>query len=220
MSLFPQWFFIVFMIFTLHSYSAVLIDFGSSWNFQKGSDFKIAHAGEWQKPSYDESNWTQGTMPFRYGDGSGGKTLSDMIGTYTTVYLRKKVHIDSWANLDELLISLNYDDGISIWINNKLVVSENASSDDRPTAVALGQHEFGTIEVKTLTEPQSYLVLGENTIAVLGYNVNLPSSDFYLDLKLEGRAILPASKPLVFSHSRGFYSKPFNLVLASSASNV
>jgi len=62
------------------------IDFstGSGYKYLKGSA-AASLPGDWMTDTYNDSGWSQGNAPFRYGDGTGGVLLGDMINNYSTL---------------------------------------------------------------------------------------------------------------------------------------
>ena len=59
----------------------------SQYHYLKGSEAG-GIPGTWVNPAFDDSSWSLGNAPFRYGDGTGGTVLDDMINNYTTFYMR------------------------------------------------------------------------------------------------------------------------------------
>ena len=79
-------------------------------------------------------------------------------------------------------------------------------------------HESGTGVSYTVSSNSLNLVDGINYIAVQGFNVNLTSTDFYLDIEIQAEKNLPEiidSAGIGFSVRSGFFENPFNLVLTS-----
>ncbi|MDA3822809.1 MAG: chitobiase/beta-hexosaminidase C-terminal domain-containing protein [Bacteroidales bacterium] len=187
----------------------------------KGID-AISLQSNWFETSFDDSGWNTGIAPFRYGDGSGGTELTDMQGSYSTVFLRSEFTVQNKDDLGQVKIGLDWDDGFILWINGKQVISQQAPSSVSYDALASGSHESGTPETFTYNVSELELVEGVNSIAVLACNISLDgSSDFYYDMNIFAQAELPDLPEFIdtlgvtFSHPSGFYNENFSLSLSS-----
>lgn len=194
----------------------------SEYSYVKGKDAASLPAS-WMNPGYDYSGWAKGKAPFRYGDGAGGTELSDMQNSYTTLYMRSTFECSNKELIKELTITADYDDGFILWINGSLVLSNNAPSNPLYNSVATTNHESGTGAIFTVSTGSLPLSDGINYIAVQGFNVNLPSTDFYLDIQIYAEKYLPPltdSSGIEFSVESGFYTNPFNLILSCTEPSV
>ncbi len=72
------------------------------------------------------------------------------------------------------------------------------------------------IEVFILEKNNFELTEGTNTIAVQVFNVSNTSSDFYLNMKLEGIIALPESDAVIIDASSGFYNNPFSAKITTT----
>ncbi len=210
---------ILFILVIFFSDLEAQIDFSyqSDYSYLKGKDAATIPA-TWMNPGFDCSGWASGKAPFRYGDGTGGTELSDMQSNYTTVFLKSSFECSSKDLIKELTITADFDDGFVIWINGVLALSNNAPSNPVYSSVATANHESGTGNGFTISASSLNLVDGLNSIAVLGLNVNLTSTDFYFDLEIHAEKNLPQLTDTVgigFSVKSGFYDNPFSLVLTS-----
>lgn len=200
-------------------------------NFEQGGVFRYLKGNEaqslssnWSNQSFDVSNWKTGNAPFRYGDGSGGTALSDMQDQYSTVYLRSTFNAIQVENIHTISFQVNYDDGFVIWINGNKALAVNAPDNLSNTAMAISNHESGNNVAFEVKCENLGLLDGENTIAIMGLNVTLTSSDFYFDVKMNAEAELPPLPSLIyndkvkFSHEAGFYTNAFDLELSSPKS--
>ena len=195
----------------------VNFSYQSSWKWLKGSEASALPAA-WKDQVYDDSSWHTGNAPFRYGDGTGGTELTDMLNGYSTVFLRS-VFTCSQKNLIKVLtLYVDYDDGFIIWINGAEALRINAPSSPAWNALAPTYHESGTAEKFVLNAQSLNLIDGINTIAVQGFNVNLNSSDFYFDLHMSGEPDIPELQDTIgvsYSLPSGFYNDPFTLTITS-----
>jgi hypothetical protein len=190
----------------------------SSYNYLKGID-AISLQSDWFEPAFDDSGWNTGNAPFRYGDGSGGTELTDMQGSYSTVFLRSKITVQNLDKLGRINIAVNWDDGFALWINGVETLSQQSPSSYTFDAIATGSHESGTATTFSFDASELELSEGENSLAVLVCNISLDgSSDFYFDMNIFAQAELPElvdTLGLSFSHASGFYSDAFLLDISS-----
>ena len=169
----------------------LFVDWGSQWSYFKGISEPSQPIDLWRTAGFNATGWAVGNAPFRYGDGTGGTLLTDMLGKYTTFYIRKEIFVETLDNIDELRIDVDYDDGFVLWINGVQILQSNVPSNYAYTQGAINSHESGEFERYTLRKEQLPLAEGANLIAVQGFNLSKSSSDFYLDLKMEGVKWLP-----------------------------
>ncbi len=195
------------------------IDFstGSGYKYLKGSAAAIL-PGDWMTDTYNDSGWSQGNAPFRYGDGTGGVLLGDMINNYSTLYLRSSFNAFATDRIKTIRFSANYDDGFVIWVNGTRVMSRNAPATLSATDLATANHESGTFEIYSLDSTEVQLIEGTNLICIQAFNVTLNSSDFYFDLGINAALSLPEvpdTLSLNFNRESGFCDSPFDLEIAS-----
>ena len=195
------------------------VDFstGSGFKYLKGSSASGLPA-DWMTSAFNDSGWSQGNAPFRYGDGTGGVVLTDMINSYSTLYIRSTFNAFSVDRIKNIQFRVNYDDGFVLWINGTMVLSRNSPAVLSSTALAPANHESGTFEYFTLDSSEVHLNEGTNLICIQAFNVTLNSSDFYLDLGISAALSLPEvpeTLPLNFDHEAGFCESPFDLVVSS-----
>src|SRR4051812_5571737 len=91
-----------------------LVSHGETWRFRKGTN---EPASTWQTDTDAslDSSWLSGPGGFGYGDpGIVGEatTLGDMLGAYSTIYIRKSFNIASAVDTNShLQLKIDYDDG-------------------------------------------------------------------------------------------------------------
>ena len=186
---------------------------GSSFRYLKGSEAANLDAG-WMAPGFDDSGWSTGDAPFRFGDADGGTLLSDMQYNYSSIYLRGNFTATNMALISQVLLSVDYDDGFIIWMNGKQVLSINAPALPSHEGFATDLHESGIAEVFYLDPEEANLVEGENTLAVQAFNFSLESSDFLINMGISTESTEPVfldTIGLSFSASSGFYQDTFTL---------
>lgn len=168
--------------------SLTLVPDGASWRYLKGLVEPSTTTGAWRQAAFDDSMWQTGPAPIGYGEAFVATNLSDMQGLYTTVYARKPFNVSDPAAFDSLLLEVQYDDGILVWINGRLAVGENVSSTEPPhDATAESAIDLSDFVSYPLADAGAYLVEGMNTIAVQVFNASRGgSSDCFFDLRLIG----------------------------------
>jgi len=165
---------------------SVLISQGSTWKFFKGTAEPSTPTTQWREAGFNDSGWLEGPMAIGYGDGHVVTSLADMKGSYSTVYFRRFFQVTDVTTVRELLLDVQYDDGVKVWINGILVLNANMPIGEVPnTGSAVDALEDLSFESFRLTNPGTYLMTGQNVIAVQGGNASLNgSSDFWVDLRL------------------------------------
>ena len=211
---------VVLIILTSHAPVNAQIDFSyhSDYSYIKGKDASALPAS-WKDPGFDYSGWPKGSAPFHYGDGTGGTELADMINSYSTLYLRSTFLCSNSALIKELTVRADYDDGFILWINGSIAVYRNVPGNLAYNGFAPANHESGTGEEFKVNTGSLNLVDGINYIAVQGFNVNLTSTDFYIDIAIYGEKYLPelvSNGKIDFSAASGFYDTPFSTTLTST----
>lgn len=194
----------------------VFVEWDSQWHYHKGLSEPSQPGTLWLTETFDLSGWPQGNAPFRYGDGNGGTVLDDMQYNYSTLFIRREFTVEDLDMVDELRISVDYDDGFVLWINGEISLQRNAPQNLAYNEFAPNNHESGEYEVYTITRDDVSLVNGTNIIAIQGFNVSLTSSDFFIDTHIEGIKRLPETDRVTSNTSSGFYNQPFTATLSGT----
>ena len=166
------------------------IDIGDTWRWRRGTEAFSTPADAWRSPGFDDSGWETGVSGFGYGDDDDATVLDDMRDGYTSVALRKEVTLtaEDLAGPGDYFLGMTFDDGFCAFINGKAVAMDNCDPDQAFDASADGSHEARDEELFLL--PPDTLVEGLNTVAIVGYNFTLRSSDFSLAPRLLKRALV------------------------------
>ncbi len=176
------------------------------------------------KAGFDDSGWETGNAPFWYGDGTGGTPITDMQGSYSTLYLRSGFTADKIEQLEELVLLIDYDDGFVLWINGEEVLRQNAPSELNYNSFALVNHESGVAETFRVNAATFSPLDSVNTLAVQLFNVTISSSDIHFDMSISASPALPEldsiAGTLSFSHTAGFYDSPFELMITAPDSGM
>ncbi len=199
------------------SQNKVLIEWNSQWSYFKGNSEPSTPVTLWRTASFNDVAWPKGNAPFRYGDGTGGTVLSDMQNNYTSFYIRQKFDISNIEEIGNLTLMADYDDGFIVWINGIKVVQKNAPDNPSFDKTSTFGHESGDWESFPIKGEDAGLVNGTNVIAVQGFNTSLTSSDFLINVRLEGKEILPATDATVTINTpSGFFENPTRIKITTS----
>ena len=163
-----------------------LISLNSPWLYQKGTEEASSPSTAWRAVGFNDGSWLTGNTPVYYGENVGpGTLLSDMRNNYTTVYLRKTFNLAAPAEIDRLALRVHCDDGFIAWINGQEVARYNAPAGEPAyNGRAQGATEPSWI-TNSISSPSSFLVAGQNVIAVHLLNANPTSSDIVFNLQLD-----------------------------------
>lgn len=150
-----------------------------------------------QEP-FDDSGWTAGTGGVGYDRNTtylpyiGIDVRETMEGQVTTAFVRIpfSVTAEELAEVTTLTLMVRYDDGFVAFLNGVRVAENNAPADLSWDSGASGLHadnqavQFVRFD---LGDRRDLLHPGLNILAIQGLNRGLSSSDFLLDVELEGQ---------------------------------
>ena len=158
---------------------------GAQWRYFKGTEAPSATHSGYRLLGFDDSAWPSGQAPIGYGENFIETSLSDMRGGYSTFYARREFNVADSDAVGALLLEVQYDDGINVWINGSFVAGANVSGPEiNHTGTANSAIENVEFVPFELTNP-SYLRQGVNVIAVQVLNASINgSSDAFFDARL------------------------------------
>ncbi len=177
---------------TTQTQAALVFSTGASWGLFKGrSEASTPNTAEWRNINFNDAAFTPSSAPFWYGDvRPGGTQLTDMQNQYTTIFLRRSFVLTDTTSISALKLSAYCDDGFMVWINGTEVLRYNAPAGNpsfNSSAAGAATEPVPTVDYDLLN-PGSYLVVGENVIAVQVFNAGLTSSDLGFDCSLSTTA--------------------------------
>ncbi len=148
------------------------IDAGEAWKYLKGT---AAPPGTWKDPGFPDSAWLDGATGIGYGDNDDATDISDMQGSYMTIFCRKTFTVADRSAIDELVLSIVIDDGFYAYLNGTQVAEYNVTSPAfdaaAPSAGEPAPLDFDISAWKNL------LVNGTNVLAIQVHNAGLGSTD-------------------------------------------
>ena len=149
----------------------------AQWRYLAGK-----HPGRgWAQLDYDETGWKSGQAGFGYADKDDKTVLADMQGRYGVVYLRKRFHLPSVADVGKLTLMINYDDAFIAYLNGVEVLRVGVGRGSGDTAVGIAGHEAAGHEPFDVPNASARLRKGDNVLAIEGHNAGVDNSDFTLD---------------------------------------
>ena len=183
-----------------------IIGLGAGWRYFKGTQEPSPGAGgvptlAWAEPDFNDAGWLSGSTGIGYGDGDDTTVLSDMRNNYTSVYLRREFTVvDPLTSLENLVLSLDYDDGAIVYLNG-IEVARTDSMEDAGSPPAFDDTSDEGHEVTEGTDVfnlQAYVGFLRpapqvNVLAIQLHNTNITSSDASCLPRLADRATLPGS---------------------------
>ncbi|HNQ91155.1 MAG TPA: DUF1800 family protein [Verrucomicrobiota bacterium] len=178
---------------------------GAGWKYFKGRQEPSPQpdgspALDWTLPGFDDTSWIDGATGMGYSDGDDATVLTDMRNQYASVYLRRPFTVDDPADLEDLLLAVDYDDGFVAYLNGTEVARSASMADagvpPRFNRLAPGSHEAeGNPEVFPLRAFVHLLqpAPAVNVLALQVHNVEIDSSDLSILPRLVQRTVLPGS---------------------------
>jgi hypothetical protein len=141
-------------------------------------------ASTWKNSGFNTSSWKTGKSGFGFGDNDDSTILNNII----SVFIRKEFTIKNPNNINELVLSIDYDDGFVAYINGREIARSNVGTGVFvPFNLVTGtlsreatMYSGGNPETYIIRNPGSFLVEGENVIAIQGHNAASNSGDFSL----------------------------------------
>ena len=187
----------------------MLIDDGAEWKYFKGmQEASAPDTTAWREFGFDDSSWQTGATPIGWGEPISflATTLEDMRYEHTSFYIRKKFTVDDPSVIDSLRLEAMYDDGFNVWINDTFVLGENTPVENIPhDGFASGVHS-GEKNWFSFALPQpTYLLEGENVIAIQVHNASRTSTDCFIDVRLTAELADPGSIPPSYRTTAGKY---------------
>lgn len=173
-----------------------LVTRADTWSYlDDGSDQSasdtVSTPAHWTHPSYDDSVWGSGVAPLGYSNGVTTTVGFGGDGTdrHITTYFRKEFTVANPAELLELEMEIQFDDGALVYLNGILQERFNMPDgvigfDELASMSHTGTEE--TMWVPLALNPAD-LISGGNVIAIELHQDRASSSDLSFDFSLTGR---------------------------------
>jgi hypothetical protein len=155
----------------------VLFDFPTTWRFFKGLSAPSEPADAWVAREFDDSAWPTGGAVFGYGARAADEVtvLDDMRGNYVSVFFRVDFEVDEARVNDDVILSVEYDDGFAAYINGQEVAIDNLP-DGRAFDIDAGRTRSRTLDFR-LPADSVPLVVGRNVVAIQMHNSSINNVD-------------------------------------------
>jgi hypothetical protein len=149
-----------------------LIEAGEVWRYFKGTQEPPSN---WTARGFNDTTWLSGPTGIGYGDNDDVTVLTDMQGSYMTIFCRRTFSVADRSAINELILSIVVDDGFYAYLNGTQVASYNVSS---PAFDAAAPSAIEPLLVeRDISSFKDLLVNGTNVLAVQVHNAGINSSD-------------------------------------------
>jgi len=200
------------------------VEDGDTWSYFKGTK---QPPRTWRTLDFDDSQWDSGQSGFGYGDGDDRTRFSDMRfyedtptepgqPGYLSLFIRRTFEMRDKANIEKLILRVDYDDGFIAYLNGQEVARANMEGPARFNTKAERAHEAGSPEDFNITQHLDILNEGKNVLAVQVHNDKLTSNDLTMipELVQQTKLDVPPVKRIKdikslqqLIHLRGIYSR-------------
>ena len=155
-----------------------IINWGDSWYYFPGTEEPPSN---WNLPGFDNSGWETGPSGFGYGDGDDNTVLDPVM----SVYIVRSFSVVVPERVKRLALHIDFDDAFVAYLNGIEFARENIGSPGVPPAFYEGADNWREAEMYNGGSPRlfwvdstiSWLIPGENVIAIQVHNYNITSSD-------------------------------------------
>lgn len=195
------WLTALLVLVTLSSRTGALdlVPVQSDWRYLRGTaEASSPDATMWRQIGFNDAAWLSGMSTFWYGDVFNGTQITDMQNSYSSLFFRKKFTVVNPADIADLTLHAQCDDGFIAWINGKEVARFNVPDGELPYnsfALQAANPDPAVFSDYLLADAKTTLAAGENVLAVQVFNVTLGSSDIVWDVALQ--ATVDESAPVI-----------------------
>ena len=180
-----------------------LVAKGSVWKFLDNGSYQ---GTAWTAPAFNDSTWVSGPAPLGYGDANGQLPATtnaygpDPNNKYVTTYYRKSFNASNVASIANLVVSVQRDDGVIVYLNGTPIFTNNMPTDVAINYLTYAPNVIGGVDETNFysqSVPASLLVNGTNVLAAEIHQANASSSDIIFDLELSGDTAPANQRPTV-----------------------
>ena len=157
-----------------------LVSFGANWQYYDlGDEPLMQGAFNWTDSSFNDDTWSTGAAELGYGEGDEATVIGD---TIITGYFRHEFTVADTSLIDNIDISLIFDDGAVVYLNGQEIW--RVFMPDGPIAYdTLASETVGDNLLRRINIPGN-LIEGINVLAVEVHQVNEASSDLSFDCEV------------------------------------
>ena len=159
-------------------YWNTIIARGDDWKYQVPDS---EPSSNWRLGTFSDTSWKIGKSGFGMSDNDDATVVT----VTKSIFLRKKITIADAAQVKQLVLHMDYDDGFVAYLNGVEIARDQMVDKGLLPLfdeTASGQHEAlmyqGMIPTEfVISNPASVLKTGENILAIQVHNINATSSD-------------------------------------------
>ena len=215
-----------------------VVPLSSNWRYFLGTqEASSPDSNAWRTLAFNDSSWSNGNAPIGYT--SGGATgyegsiattvPASGTGNWLSVYFRKTFQLTNVADLTSLQLGVWVDDGAVAFINGVEVGRVNLPAGNLAynccaSGITAGEEVSMSITITNFAGLN--LAVGQNVLAIHGFNANSTSTDFHVEasltanLELEPPTVVntiptPGSTNRALTSVEIFFSEPVNGVQAT-----
>ncbi len=142
---------------------------------------------DWKSADFDDGGWEEGSGGFGFGYEECRTVLKDMRGLASSLYLRREFKVGNPKALSDLLLSVWYDGGLSVWINGEEVASVDVAPGDEDMAfVSMSGFHAQTLTKQHCQIPLPSIQAGANVLAIHAQSKAVGCRRFYVAPTLYG----------------------------------
>jgi hypothetical protein len=167
---------------------ATLLAAGSSWQIRRGDSEASDPIDAWRGAGFfEDGSWFNGQSPVGFGGVTGvefNTTITDMQNVHTGTFARSTFQVALGEIPARLLVRMQVDDGLILWINGEEVARFQVEGDPTFASKATKSGDEGEWEEEVIEGVGAYIKEGTNTIAVQAFNSSIGGSDFGFDVEI------------------------------------
>ncbi len=166
----------------------------------------------WRAVDFNDDSWGGTVTGVGFERGVGYENFiktdvnEDMYNKNASVFIRIPFTVDAGVEFSKLTLRMMYDDGFVAYLNGQQITSKNAPSNvswNSGATIQNPDNQAVIFEDFDVSAFRSYLLDGENVLAIQGMNAGSTSSDFLILPQLVG--VIPSDINL---SARSFFNEP------------
>jgi chitodextrinase len=168
-----------------------LVAKGATWSYRSvASD----PGTTWRQPGFDASSWPTGNAELGWGDGGEATVIPNAT---TSQYFLRHINVADPSAYAMLTVNLRRDDGAAVYVNGVEVVRSNLPAGALSYSTLASSFISGSGETTyyPFSVPASYLVTGDNVIAVELHQAGTNNGDASFDLEIVALGATESNAP-------------------------
>ena len=187
------------LLLVAEAHAAVIFPTASTWRWRPGTNEASNPVEAWRNLAFADTEFTSAPAPFWYGDVlPGGTQITGMQSVYRSIFLRKTFVVTNLSEIGGLRLGALVDDGFVAWINGTEVLRVGVGGGAGSPVSAASTLATNAVEpvsfiTYNLPAPPTYLLSGNNVLAVQVFQSDLASSDLGFECSLD--SVLTETNP-------------------------